>query len=322
MCNYLLTHKYSQENHVEIIKAYVLLLASIYEFAESQALDERLWRDSEGLVYEAIDVEFRQLIDDLVAHEHHYVQVEYGMLSEAVAHKIRCSELVGYVGAYRNFCALRGVDPYKSEQLDEIASTLYKSRALLGECFVPFFVNHIVSLGRSNRDASAAQAVFELLTAIIECHRRDDSRGLPTPYYSYAECVKWTLGHDAEIRESFRWRSFTLRSVMLLAVKYDLRDELDYYWPTLSQISQQEMIPANSHDYFLWRMEDGAQSDAFPDATQSWATLVTDASADYSDVFPAVLKRRKHFLPLLVNVMPHRFNHRFVLSMLNGRGEG
>jgi hypothetical protein len=316
LCNYLLTHKYSRENHLDIIKAYVLLLASIYFFVESHELAETLWKDTERLAYEAIETEFRRFIDELITHERHYVQVEYGVLSEAVTHKIRCSELTGYLAAYRNACALRGTVPYESVRLDEITLELLKTRALLGECFVPFFVNHIVTLLQNGLDAAASQAVFELLTAVIERHRSDDSRGLPTPYYGFKDCVDWALGRD-EIRESFHWRSFALRSLMLMAVKCGLREELDYYWPTLSRISQHEMIPARPQDYFLWHMEEGSQSDRFPDITQSWAALVADASTDYADVLPAVLRRRKHFLPLLINVMPHRFNHRFVLSIFN-----
>jgi hypothetical protein len=38
LCSYLLTYKYTAENRIEIIKAYSLLLASIYHYAERQGL--------------------------------------------------------------------------------------------------------------------------------------------------------------------------------------------------------------------------------------------------------------------------------------------
>lgn len=316
LCNYLLSNKHSQGNRLDVIKAYTLLQASIYHFVASQELVERFWRDTDNLLADAIEIEFRQLIDELVAHEHHYVQSEYGVLSEAVTHKIRCTELVGYLSAYRISCVSRGVEPHKADQLDQISSTLFDSRVLLGEVFVPLFADYVAILRLTGREAEAARVLVDLLTAIVECHRTEGGRGLPTPYYGISESVDWSLRRGVEIREDFRWRSFSIRSLILLAAKLDLREELDYYWPVLSRISQQEVIPARPQDYLLWRIEDGQQSDKFPEMTQSWAELVADASADYSGDLPPVLRGRKHYLPLFLNVMPHRFTHRLSLVAL------
>src|SRR6266545_1728606 len=316
LCSYLLTHKYAQQNHLEIIKAYVLLLASVYEFVEAHHLADRLWRDTERLVYEAIRLEFKQLIDEVVEHPRNYVEDKYGVFSEVILYKVRCTELLGYLAAYTNYCALVSVEPYRPDEIEAITAKLSTQGALLGECMVPLVVNHVISLHGQGKDADAAQIVVGVLASIVLSHV-GEARGLPSPYYSLARSVEWTLGIGEKIDEGFQWRSYTSRSLTLLATRLGLHDDLDELWRVLSRISCQEMIPADPKDYLLWRMKKGNQADRFPDAEQSWASLVAEAEANYSDSLPPVLKDRKHFLPLLINIMPHRFNHRFVLTLFD-----
>ncbi len=316
ICNYILTNKYERQNHLEIIKAYVLLLASIYDFVERQDLGGNLWKSSEDLVYEAIEVQFKQLIDELAAHEHQYVQAEYGLLSETLVHKIRCSELTGYLSAYWTYCSLRGKDPHDAPKLETIINDLYAYRTIIAERFVPLFANHVIYLHRRGREVEVGQALGNLLDVFVVSHGPDESRGLPTPYYEIGECVNWMLQRGSNIREDFRWRSFTLRPVLLMAAKCNVRDPVSRRWSTLSRISQSEMIPTDSSDYFLWRMVEGEQADRYPEMSQSWSGLVAEANADYSDNLPRVLRQRAYFLAFLVNAMPHRFNHRFLLSLV------
>ena len=54
-------------------------------------------------------------------------------------------------------------------------------------------------------------------------------------------------------------------------------------------------------------------------AGQAYATptVTAEAEADYSESLPSVLRQRPFFLPLFLNVMPHRFNHRFALVLFD-----
>jgi hypothetical protein len=317
LCNYMLTNKYERENHLEIIKAYTLLLASIYDFAERNDLADNLWRSSEELIYDAIETECKQLIDELGAHEHHYVQAEYGLLSESLVHKIRCSELAGYLSSYWTYCVLRGKTPYEVASLEKLLAELYSHRTILAERFVPLFINYIVNLHHRGKTVGVTQALTDLLDVFVVCHGPDEGRGLPSPYYGINDCVNWVLQRNDNIRETFRWRSFTLRPILLIAARYGLRDAINDRWSILSRISQHEMLPSAPPDYFMWRMIEGEQADRYPDISQSWSRLVAEADVDHSGDLPRVLQKRRHFLPLLINVMPHRANHRFVLCTLH-----
>lgn len=319
LCNYILTNKHAKQNHFEIIKAHVLLLASVYEFVEGQRLADSLWRDTEALLYEAINLEFRQLIGELESHSYSYVQTEYGLLSEVLVYKIRCTELLGYLAAYNNYCWMAGVKACGSSVIEGILAKLSKHKALLGESAVPLFVNYVLALHFAGSDAEARQELVALLVAIVSSHYGEESRGLPGPYYDISQAVDWSFDRAPRIKETFKWRSYTLRALILLAARYDLRSVLNDAWRVLSRITQHEVIPADAKDYLLWSIQEGELADRFPDATQSWARLVAESVDDYSTSLPSVLQRRKHFLPLLINVMPHRFNHRIAITILDGQ---
>jgi hypothetical protein len=68
----------------------------------------------------------------------------------------------------------------------------------------------------------------------------------------------------------------------------------------------------------LWKIPSGPQSERFVATPQSWAELVAESNANYVDDLPSVLRDRAYFLPFLINVMPQRFSHKMVLTLLDG----
>jgi hypothetical protein len=319
LCNYIITHKQAEGNHLETIKSYVLLLASIYEFADRNAIPFREWQDSERLVYESMNLEFRQLIDELDSHQHDYLEAKYGLLSEALVYKIRCSELVGYLSAYEIYCKLSGEAVYKKSELAAITARLSDHKALFGECFIPFFIARAIALYVNGLRDRSTQLVADLLAALTNSHT-DAAEGLISPYYGVNDAFNWTIGRDIKVRETFLRMSYTARTVKLLAARFGLRELLNSVWPIFSRISQQEVVPDPTYGYLSWRSDGGAMTQNFSAATQSWSSLIDESNEDNESVMPDVLRSRKHFLPLLMNVMPHRLNHRFALAVLDAVG--
>ena len=317
LCNYLLSQKHERGNYIGIIKGHVLLLASIYEFCENHNLAPRLWKDSETLIYEAIEIQFKQLISELESMTDGYVQRKYGVLSEVLTHKIRCSELLGYLAAFKNYYRLRHMeDPEDNEKLNSLMESMIEYRALLGEAFIPYFVNYIVDLYHAGKLEEAAACLTQLVVALSNSHA-GERKGIPSPYYGLAESVNWTLGRGKRIEEDFQWRSHGMHALTLMSSRLGLRDAMASLWPLISRISREEMIPENPKDYLLWRMDEGNLRSSFPETTQSWSALKMEAAQDHSDTLPDTLRERKYFLPLFINAMPHRFNHRFALLLLS-----
>lgn len=318
LCSYLLTYKYERANHVDVIKGYTLLLASIYEFVEAQELPERLWIDTEKLVYEGIDLEFRQLIDELIEHPNDFLETRYGFLSEVVAYKVRCSELLGLLACYEITCALTDSKIFKVDALNEITSRLSNHKVLLGECFTPFFLSRVCALHLNGRDEEALIELLRLFIATLGMHT-DQNKGMPNPYYGPLQVINWSLGRFSGIDETFHRMSYSLWSITLLMAAYGLREPLNETWPILSRVAMQEIVPIDKKGYLAWRDASATHHANFPDMTQSWAKLVELVGEDHSSSLPTALRNREYFWPLFMCVMPHRLNPKIILTVFNAK---
>jgi hypothetical protein len=317
LCTYMLTYKHAAGNRIAAIKAYVLLLASTYHYTETNGLNDKLWRDTEQLIYEAIEIEFRQLIDDLDAHPTNFVESKYGLLSETITYKLRCNEIVGYLAAYLNYCTLRNIAPHCPAKIEAALKTANNSVSLVGECVVPLMANSALLSYASGRQTEAFGTWSALLKAVLEANAQG-ALGLPSPYYSMSQAVEWALGiGDYQIRESFQLRSFCLKSIILVLARMGKRDVLSAAWGVITNFSQIEVKADTPVDYLLWKIQQGTQVNQFPDRPQSWGNLVAESSEDHGEDLPLTLQSRAYFLPLWMNVMPQRFSHRVVLSLLS-----
>lgn len=317
LCSYLLTYEHAAGNRIEIIKAYTLLLASMYYHAENNGLRASLWKDTEQLIYDAIEIEFRQLIDELATHPTDFVEPDIGLLSESMTYKLRCNEILGYLSAYLNYCHLKGSAPYR---LPDILAAIEKVKGhvyIAGECVAPLAINFGLASHVMGSKQQAAMSWTGLLQEILTANTAD-APGLASPYYTMSQAVEWSLGiSENRITESFQLRSFSLRSVILLLARTGQRGVLTEAWKQVSFISQSEVIPDTPADYLLWKIPSGPQTERFANCPQSWAELVAESNADYTENLPQVLRDRAYFLPFLINVMPHRLNHRITLTLFN-----
>jgi hypothetical protein len=317
ICSYLLTNKYATDNHAEIIKAWSLLLATIYGYAHRQCIKDKDIADTEQLIFDALDLAYRQLIDEVVQNETMLVDGKYDLLSEPfMVHKIRCTELLGLVTAYFNYCVLRNIEPYCPEELVDKLVFMSNNKAVLGEAYVPLLLNYVVFLIRINKDAQAIAELNGLLSGLLSTHGRNQA-GTPSPYYSLTEAAEIALDlEDSPVKENFEGRSYALWSIVLLLTRLEQRDLLNHHWRLISYISCQELEPEDTNDLLLWRCDNGVLQDKFPNPEQSWKLLKEEAVKDYSKNLPEALQARKYFIPLWLNVMPQRLTKSTVLSML------
>lgn len=319
LTSYLLTYKYAAGNRLDIIKAHTLLLASIYQFAEANGLKPSLYSGTERLAYEAIELEFRQLIDELVEHPNNFVEAKYGLLSEAVTYKLRCTDVLGYLASYLNYCCISRKNPHRGGEIGAVMEKLEAGSFLAGESAVPLLVNACFTARASGREQEANDRLRGVLGGILIANYHQ--RGLPSPYYTVAEAAEWQIGIAADsVDEDFQLKSYSLQTILLLLARSSQRDVLADHWRHISALSMIELVPDDPADYLSWRFSRGTQVDRFPDSPQSWARLVADSQTDYLDALPPVIRDRRHFLPLFVNAMPQRFNHKVALTLLDAIG--
>lgn len=317
LCSYVLTNKSAEANHLEVIKAWLLLLFTVLHFAEKFCIPDKSFKITEQLIIEAIEIEFRQLIDEVADNDTHMVDGKYDPLSEAfVTYRLRCTELTGYISAYMNYHATRGTEPYSRVELFDKLSEISSHKVIFGESSVPLFINFTIYMNGINALPRRDHEASVLLESILSTHGRDKP-GLPSPYYSLIESAEMALGiADESSSESFEGRSYVLWPTTMMCVRFGLRDVVAANWRRATFVSCQELQAENSNSYLLWNTADGVLLDTFPTPTQSWAKLVEKAAQDYADRLPVRLQSRKWLLPFLINVMPQRTNKVTVLGII------
>lgn len=320
ICSYLLTNKYAQKNYIEIINAWILVLITMLYFAENWGIAKKHVAVMEATILDEIEAVFSPLIDDVIANDNYFVDSTYGLLSEGlITHKLRCTELLGYLSAYLIYCATKPIMPKFSKELGEKMLELSQYKAILGESSTPLLYNYIVFLLGANQTNPAAQEVAGMLNGLLSGYA-DEGSGMPSPYYTPKQSAEWSFSlNEDEITESFQNRAYCLWPAVLLAARTGQRALLEHHWQLISYISNQEIIADDPDELLLWRIgEQGVLLDTFPNATQSWKELEEQSQQNMDEFLPGPIKARKYLLPFWITAMPQRCTHKTVLAMLNG----
>lgn len=319
LCSYLLANKYVAENYIEIVNAWVLTLVTILHFAHKWEIPDRRILLLESTILDEIEVVYSALIDEVVADSGDFVESAYGFFSEGVlTHKLRCTELLGHISAYLNYCGIREVTPNYPVELAEKFGQLSGYKAIFGEVSAPLLYNYILSLLRSGQEQASKAEVVGLLNGLLSTYA-DEGPGFPSPYYTIQQTAEWLIGLNKDtITESFQNRAYCLWAAILLAARCDLRDLLEHHWLLISYISNQEVIADSPNDLLLWNIgERGHVLDVFPNATQSWRELVELSQQETEEFLPEPLRSRRYLIPLWINAMPHRCTHKTVIAILD-----
>lgn len=317
LTSYILTQKYSQENNLAILDAWVLLLLTILHFADKWKIKDKDFKHSEELILNEFDELFKRIINDTAKDEHNLVDSTYGLLSEPfITYRIRCAELLGYISACINYCKLSGrTDPKMPEGLPEKVKILVSKKMLISEVAMPYIYNVVLS---SELNSSATSAVAELVSLVegtLFSHD-EETGGLISPYYTTTEVISHIIGKE-EINESFQNRSYTLWPAILLLAKHGQREYLNKNWAAISSISMQELVAEEPNDLLLWDIKEGDLIDNFPNGEQSWSKLQEEANSNYDNDIPPMLLKRKYLIPFMLLAMPHRLSPKFILSLTN-----
>ena len=317
--SYILTNKYTKENHIALIDAWVLTLLTILYYANKWSLNENKYETTERLILEEIDRLSFCLINEVANNRDSFVDTTYGYFSEPIlAHRLRCTELLGYISGAINYFALsnREVDNIL-KNLSEKISFLSSNRAMLSEGATPSYFNLLLLQPRiADTDQTIVTGLRQLVDNIIMTHL-DSGSGLASPYYSTEQVVAHLFGAGDPIEEDFHNRSYVLWSAILLLVKYDQRDFLNDRWKYISEIAMEEIVAHDQNDLLLWRVNDAEMVDTFPNAEQSWSALRSQASKSYNEEIPSILLKRKYLVPLMILAMPHRLTPKLIMSLAN-----
>lgn len=318
IASYLLTDKYVKENYIALIDAWVLTLLTILYYCDKWSIAENKYLATEQLILEEIKELASLIMKDATEDERDYIDTDYGVFSEPIiAHRLRCTELLGYISAFINYSVLAGkdmitIDPEFFQKL----SIIIQKKIILSESGLPEHFNSVLASALVGQTQSATDELKIIVDSILQTHA-GDGLGLLSPYYTTEQAVAHQFGTGEPIEESFHNRSYMLWTAVLLLVKFDQREFLNTRWVTISQIAMEEVVAHNQNDLLLWKADDADMIDSFPNAQQSWGDIAVQATRLYDNDIPPILLKRKFLIPLMVLAMPHRLTPRLVLSLLN-----
>jgi len=192
-----------------------------------------------------------------------------------------------------------------------------RRRNFWGESAFPYVFHIIKFLEARNETALALSLLEELFVVLVDANYQQQGPVFPCPYRGVEEVLAASIPdrlQDADF-EGYRGSSYVLRCVLEMLVRRGRRDGVATMWRRLTYCQHHEFMPDRPEDIFTWRTKDGTNASRFPNQTQSWAALVSEAS-DGSSIL-TVYREFTHVLQFHILVCPHRATPA-VIRLLDG----
>lgn len=148
---------------------------------------------------------------------------------------------------------------------------------------------------------------------------RSKKLGLFSTYYTLPEALEFIYElTDEDLDEKFSGRASLLKSFVDLLVRYGERAYLTEAWKDLCQIYNEDFIVEESWQYLKWRNETVGENTSFVfKEVQSFTELETNSLIVDEALIPKSLKSKTYFIPLFLNIFPHRINNEIVKFLDN-----
>lgn len=301
---YLLNNFQTAQNYTAIIEAWILLYASLIQYAKKNNADKVAWADSARLIIAEIAFNFEQLTKELDERKNLLEGVIAG--DGGIVYNARATILLGNLAAFENY-KLTADTAYKpSTKLINLIAKYKSNLWFWGESAFPFFFNLIKFLEAAGDRTEAQTLLEEMFLDILIGNDRKNEEGAYAGVYNTPEELlgRYLLGKkDLDYRQ-FAGSSHILYILVLMLAKRNKRDFIAKYWKDISWFNLLEFVPADATDFFAYHTGKGSNNSSFPNQTQSWAALLAEAN-DASDISPLYAEFRA-FIYLYINVCPQR----------------
>jgi len=302
---YALSPHTGKLNHVAVIEGWTVYVASLAALVEKHGLQEAYWRNSFEVSLVAIEQAFGNLCDELQGRTN---LLEGSPLVDRLFFQARVTWLVGLVSAFALWKTLRepnlGIDAW----FEEFVRSHRKDMLLWGEGAVPQFLAAGWFIQQTTGVPVLAHTLRTLIQAIGRASTEEGSSGLPDPYRSASEVIARRQGLlTHELPEYYKWRSYSLESLVHMFVRCGFRQSLRWLWPNITRMHYAEFRPESPWQFCLWRVEDsGRIRTSRPRMPQSWAELREEASETDLSCIPHIFKEYPELLLVFVLTYPHR----------------
>lgn len=185
-----------------------------------------------------------------------------------------------------------------------------------GEAGAPFLLMVATALEVLREQVPAIRVVVEWARLLTMTNGPESEHGVPDPYHSFEEVLRYQLGADADLEEeAFVGDAYSLHVALDWLSRRGARVLLERLWPSVTKMHFAETrpsVPANllSHDDRDAKLETWA-----PPAPGSYAKLVEVASTVDEGAIPTRLWQQLSMLPYLPLIYPYRLTRDVAMAL-------
>jgi hypothetical protein len=304
--SYLLGEFYRQEDHWSVFQGWMICAAQIAWTGESREVDSNFWRKSLSLARSGSLGALRALSAEVLSQDGFVVRGreidDYTRVRNTIAiAATACWQLVA--------TELEHSSKTLQQALGQTTDLIHRGRLFVwSEGAFSCFLQLLWLLEKGGKLPEANSLLLELIEAVALQNCIDSEEPLADPYASPDECLVALLaGATGERGASGRAvNSYTLFSLVLLAVRRGLRAQLEKLWPQISRVTLKWFEPTRPVDNLLWHCPDGKECTGAFAQPQSWKELREIALRDRKNLLPETIKEDTDFAIMFLLAFPHR----------------
>jgi hypothetical protein len=298
-----------RQNHVSVIRVFVLLLAGVMLLVDRYALEDALWLSVYEIVWDDITANSRNLEAE-VNNEAFSKLLRTPLDQGVVPYQKHVTTL--FIFAFKLAQLIAKDESWKSVVTEDFERRYFRPVNVWGEASLLLLIYMALLFRNSDRWGDTAYDFTRLATVnILEVNGRKSkaSPGLVPPYYDVDSAVSHKFGLTNEpLEENYRNGSYYLLPLLELLARAGDRDFISEQWKEISFINFCKFVPANDWGYYLWECPKGENSTVIAQHQQSWTSFRSTAASRSGSPLPVTMRRFSAFLPFLLAIFPHRLN--------------
>jgi len=305
--SYILSSFKEKENHIGVTQILVLLTSCILAVVEKYDLPDAYWKGSFDLIWHEIGLNLDLLEKEI---EGEGLDRVYESIWDGELGRYRKHVALNYLFAHKLSQVIEGNPLCDSLKRTDFYPKIKDSLTVFGESSLLAYIYIFLYFSKSLKESTkVASWLIVPLQTIISFNGRNGTTGLISPYYSFETAINSILGlesEDTETEESFQGVSFFAKAIIDLLARHNQKEIIQICWRELTYIQYERFVPEKKWMFFLWRSDRGRTEFEFPEHTQSWKKLVTNATRINNQTIPKSILKLPFFLPLFLLVYPHR----------------
>jgi hypothetical protein len=228
-------------------------------------------------------------------------------LTDGHTYRSRVTILTGLISAWSLSLRIERRLSNKADFVQSFLAARLKEATMWGESAVPYLFLVALECEQNYRPQMAEGLIIQIVREISNANGQSaNGKGLPSPYYSAEEALKFNYNLDFLNAEQFVGRSYSIATLVDFLARRWRRQALASLWFGITRISLATYLPATSPEWFLWKSSNGVEDTRFVPEPQSWKELRENAESMPFTSVPPMLIKHPVFALWFVLVYPQR----------------